>query len=817
MHKAPFESIKWYIRQVKDSASEDIADGDNFTCIEFNHSGDLIAAGDKSGRVTIYHLNHDTGLYDLYYSFTSHVPEFDYLKSLEIEEKINSITWLPNPTSSHHLLSANDKTIKLWRLSESQLEAYNFNLRSDEGLEFYSEGSHYHDGFGPPIPRLSHLRVPKFRKTSHMTIEARPRRIFANAHTYHINAVSLNTDQELFLSADDLRINLWHLDVSNQSFTIVDLKPSNMEDLAEVITCARFHPVHCHLLAYSSSRGVIRLCDLRQGALCDNPVLVFMDPSLSQNSGFFADIIASLSDFRFGNASHYLLARDYLTLKVWDVRMGDRPCELYSVHEPFRSQLCRLYENDAIFDKFLCSWSADDRYAITGSYGNLFHLFDRHTGLDWLYDLTDAQITNSYIEQQLSEVASSSSLSISNAYNVDNSPLSPKRFISPEDLLGNQLGLTSIYVAPLDMVETLLCELNSPSSSQSSCSESPINDWDSSSKNNNIHEFAEDLNVDVDSTDTHLSSNDALSITTPTGSKRRKQVLPSRTNEQHTDTNTVSFSDAGLLRVHRKHSRHRQGRTKLLNESEDEHKITSKDMIWRRGSLPGMHSIDCQSKLLQLAWHPKEMLVTATSGNQLFVCKGVTATSCSSESSCPRMNDIKIMVCSYRSSETSDIDECEPVEVVCSTTLSSLTTEASLTSNGNQITDIKAPKRRRWRHYYNSNGETENEGCDVVHDNQLVKLTAKNGQLHDSNNPEEDCDGEGDDCSYEIEVSQKSPPTVPKLAHSQNKIKHDDELIREIRLISPVKTDSDKSLFVNDLKLHANPSQFMLDTSDRKS
>lgn len=39
---------------------------------------------------------------------------------------------------------------------------------------------------------------------------------------------------------------------------------------AEVITSAEFHPVHCNTLAYSSSRGSIRLIDLRQSALCDN-------------------------------------------------------------------------------------------------------------------------------------------------------------------------------------------------------------------------------------------------------------------------------------------------------------------------------------------------------------------------------------------------------------------------------------------------------------------------------------------------------------------------------------------------------------------
>ena len=53
------------------------------------------------------------------------------------------------------------------------------------------------------------------------------------------------------------------------SLDIVDIKPPNMEDLTEVITGAEFHPRECNLFVYSSSRGIIRLCDMRQSALCD--------------------------------------------------------------------------------------------------------------------------------------------------------------------------------------------------------------------------------------------------------------------------------------------------------------------------------------------------------------------------------------------------------------------------------------------------------------------------------------------------------------------------------------------------------------------
>lgn len=56
-----------------------------------------------------------------------------------------------------------------------------------------------------------------------LMVEASPRRIFANAHTYHINSISVNSDQETYLSADDLRINLWHLEITDQSFSILFL------------------------------------------------------------------------------------------------------------------------------------------------------------------------------------------------------------------------------------------------------------------------------------------------------------------------------------------------------------------------------------------------------------------------------------------------------------------------------------------------------------------------------------------------------------------------------------------------------------------
>lgn len=73
----------------------------------------------------------------------------------------------------------------------------------------------FHVCLSTPLSLLSCLQVP-ILKPMELMVEASPRRIFANAHTYHINSISINSDQETYLSADDLRINLWHLEVTDQ-------------------------------------------------------------------------------------------------------------------------------------------------------------------------------------------------------------------------------------------------------------------------------------------------------------------------------------------------------------------------------------------------------------------------------------------------------------------------------------------------------------------------------------------------------------------------------------------------------------------------
>ena len=336
-------NLDWQCVQCFGEKNEDsYTESDIISAIQFNKSGEYLATGDRGGRVVLFRQQKGTKQqqfkeYQFYTEFQSHEPEFDYLKSLEIEEKINKLKWLPFNTNGNFLLSTNDKTIKLWKI--------------------YEKGN-------PSV------------------IAAQPKKSFQHAHAYHINSISVNSDGCTFLSADDLRVNLWDLSHPDKSFNIVDMKPPNMEELTEVITAAQFHPISCNLLAYAISRGCIKLCDMRQNALLDQSATNFGEEEDPAARTFFSEIISSISDVQFSPDGNYLLARDYLHLKIWDVRNNSKPVNSIAIHDQLRSKLCDLYENDCIFDKFECTWSGDSEYCLTGSYSNYFHIYGAHTGAE---------------------------------------------------------------------------------------------------------------------------------------------------------------------------------------------------------------------------------------------------------------------------------------------------------------------------------------------------------------------------------------------------------------------------------------------------
>lgn len=175
-----------------------------------------------------------------------------------------------------------DKTIKLWKVNEKSI----YNVVDNNSIHFKTKlcDAHSLTAFSPSPQMLDtdyFSRMPQAHSVSSPSLMlpkvvvqeeimfAIPKKIYASAHAYHINSISINSDGETFLSSDDLRIHLWSLNNEQQSFNMVDLKPPNMEDLNEVITTAEFHPSNCYQFIYGTSKGMVKLCDLRRSAICD--------------------------------------------------------------------------------------------------------------------------------------------------------------------------------------------------------------------------------------------------------------------------------------------------------------------------------------------------------------------------------------------------------------------------------------------------------------------------------------------------------------------------------------------------------------------
>ncbi|TYG39744.1 hypothetical protein ES288_D12G039700v1 [Gossypium darwinii] len=127
---------------------------DIISAIKFNRNGDHLATGDRRGRVVLFertdtqdHVGHRRDLEKMDYpinrhpefryktEFQSHEPEFDYLKSLEIEEKINKIRWCQSSNGALFLLSTTDRTIKLWKVQEKKVKKVcNMNVDSTKAM-----------------------------------------------------------------------------------------------------------------------------------------------------------------------------------------------------------------------------------------------------------------------------------------------------------------------------------------------------------------------------------------------------------------------------------------------------------------------------------------------------------------------------------------------------------------------------------------------------------------------------------------------------------------------------------------------------------
>lgn len=100
---------------------------------------------------------------------------------------------------------APDKTVKLWKIRKKKITKVT-----------YAEPRETRGGLTPSSTKV--LALPQI-SVAGTEVTSSVKRVFGNAHAYHVNSIDPNSDGEHFLSADDMRINLWNLEITDRSFS----------------------------------------------------------------------------------------------------------------------------------------------------------------------------------------------------------------------------------------------------------------------------------------------------------------------------------------------------------------------------------------------------------------------------------------------------------------------------------------------------------------------------------------------------------------------------------------------------------------------
>ncbi len=418
-----------------------IPKADYISSLAFSNSGEHIAVGDCGGRIIIFRCTnpnappkrtrngtlHPSIEYDFMLEFQSHVAEYDYMRSLDVQARITSINFL-TPLSQHlYFLSANDKDIKLWRIRDtvgttslgSDTYAWDgFNKDKDiigvDDLVFPTKVPKNHlthpltnsstpmseDVLERPsarhgdqavedhaISKSSPASLPNsgtgmddfldrypdnipVGPTEHVTstVSIAVRKNFTHASNYHINSVCMGPGSEQFITSDDLTITQWWVEDNTVAHMLVDLRPHNLSDIVETICSADLDPSTSSLIVFGTNYGKVKCIDPRRSAICDASSLVMTKPNPLQ-----------IESVKFISPT-IIAARDLLDLCTYDIRNPSQPLSTYAINVNFPSELVQSLYCDplTLYDNFNMAIDRKGQFIATGSYNSSIQIYNLH-------------------------------------------------------------------------------------------------------------------------------------------------------------------------------------------------------------------------------------------------------------------------------------------------------------------------------------------------------------------------------------------------------------------------------------------------------
>ena len=93
----------------------------------------------------------------------------------------------------------------------------------------------------------------------------------------------------------------------------------------------------------------------------------------------YSEIINSCSwgSFSKGDLPFQVVTRDYLNVKLWDIRSNKKsPVSSYRISDYLDDKLESMYKYDSIFDRFDVKTSSTGSFIMTGGYNDSFHLIE---------------------------------------------------------------------------------------------------------------------------------------------------------------------------------------------------------------------------------------------------------------------------------------------------------------------------------------------------------------------------------------------------------------------------------------------------------
>mmetsp|Transcript_16714 Transcript_16714/g.25149 ORF Transcript_16714/g.25149 Transcript_16714/m.25149 type:complete len:876 (-) Transcript_16714:245-2872(-) len=316
---------------------------DYVTSLQLDPSGNYIAIGDSQGRIGIFDASESKDMlgedpYQFYEEFVSHHPDFDTLYSRRIPTNIIAVSWLKKQSRSLHVLATNEKTIKLWRLKE---------IRKDQGQLNI-------------VPVLS--------------------KEFEKGHQrFFIHSLSVMSDGETFISADELMLNMWHVERADSHFTLIDDLPEqdDMVEVNRIITSAKADPELCYRFLYTTSVNEVNICDLRARCMQNRPAMILQSTIKANNmSPEVSRELQCITDADFALDNHTVVTRNFSSVRVWDLRKPTGPRMTMTVHEQDPSLFSELCSNGCLVDDFRVGVNRNATGVVTGSYDDYFIAYD---------------------------------------------------------------------------------------------------------------------------------------------------------------------------------------------------------------------------------------------------------------------------------------------------------------------------------------------------------------------------------------------------------------------------------------------------------